>query len=87
VKELNLDQNRARGSPESSGLRTTSAMAAEVSKRLWEIGDIVNVLEAWKPPLRRQKIMCNSVHFWGREYNSLLNWQLSFAALVAFPAK
>ena len=24
------------------------AMAAGVTKRLWEIGDIVNVLEAWE---------------------------------------
>jgi 3-methyladenine DNA glycosylase/8-oxoguanine DNA glycosylase len=29
-------------------LRTTPAMAANVTKRLWEIGDIVNVLEAWE---------------------------------------
>jgi hypothetical protein len=29
-------------------LRTTPAMAAGVTKRLWEIGDIVDVLEAWK---------------------------------------
>jgi len=29
-------------------LRTTPAMAAGVSKRLWEIGDIVDVLEAWE---------------------------------------
>jgi IS1 family transposase len=29
-------------------LRTTLAMAAGVSKRLWEISDIVNVLEAWE---------------------------------------
>jgi IS1 family transposase len=29
-------------------LRTTPAMAAGVSKRLWEISDIVNVLEAWE---------------------------------------
>jgi hypothetical protein len=29
-------------------LRITPAMAANVTKRLWEIGDIVNVLEAWK---------------------------------------
>jgi IS1 family transposase len=29
-------------------LRTTPAMAAGVTKRLWEIGDIVNVLEAWE---------------------------------------
>ena len=28
-------------------LRTTPAMAAKVTERLWEIGDIVNVLEAW----------------------------------------
>jgi hypothetical protein len=29
-------------------LRTTPAMAAKVTKRLWEIGDIVDVREAWE---------------------------------------
>jgi IS1 family transposase len=29
-------------------LRTTPAMAANVTKRLWEIGDIVDVLESWE---------------------------------------
>jgi hypothetical protein len=29
-------------------LRTTPAMAAGVTARLWEIGDIVGVLEAWE---------------------------------------
>jgi hypothetical protein len=29
-------------------LRTTPAMAAKVTKRLWEIGDIVDMLEAWE---------------------------------------
>ncbi len=29
-------------------LRTTPAMAAGVTKRLWEIGDIVTVLENWE---------------------------------------
>jgi len=29
-------------------LRTTPAMAAKVTSRLWEIGDIVDVLEAWE---------------------------------------
>src|SRR2546421_9619890 len=29
-------------------LRTTPAMATKVIKRLWEIGDIVEVLEAWE---------------------------------------
>jgi len=29
-------------------LRTTPAMAAGVTSRLWEIGDIVVVLEAWE---------------------------------------
>jgi len=29
-------------------LRTTPAMAAKVTKRLWEIGDIVDVLESWE---------------------------------------
>jgi hypothetical protein len=29
-------------------LRTTPAMTAGVMKRLWEIGDIVDVLEAWE---------------------------------------
>jgi len=28
-------------------LRTTPAMAANVTKRLWEIGDIVEVLDDW----------------------------------------
>jgi hypothetical protein len=29
-------------------LRTTPAMAAGVTKRLWEVGDMVEVLEAWE---------------------------------------
>jgi hypothetical protein len=29
-------------------LKMTPAMAAGVTKRLWEIRDIVNVLEAWE---------------------------------------
>ncbi len=29
-------------------LRTTPAMAANVTKRLWEIGDIVDLLETWE---------------------------------------
>jgi hypothetical protein len=29
-------------------LRTTPAMAGGVTSRLWEIGDIVDVLEAWE---------------------------------------
>lgn len=29
-------------------LRTTPAMAAKETKRLWEIGDIVDLLEAWE---------------------------------------
>jgi hypothetical protein len=29
-------------------LRTTPAMAADVMSRLWEIGDIMDVLEAWE---------------------------------------
>jgi IS1 family transposase len=29
-------------------VRTTPAMAAGVTKRLWEIGDVVDVLEAWE---------------------------------------
>jgi IS1 family transposase len=33
-------------------LRTTPAMAASVTKRLWEVGDIVVVLEAWKAAAR-----------------------------------
>ncbi|MGH6811623.1 MAG: IS1 family transposase [Methylocella sp.] len=31
-----------------SALRTTPAMAAGVTKRLWEVSDIVEVLEAWE---------------------------------------
>jgi len=29
-------------------LRTTPAMAASVTKRLWEMTDIVDVLESWE---------------------------------------
>jgi IS1 family transposase len=29
-------------------LRTTPAMAANVTKRLWEVGDIIDVLETWE---------------------------------------
>jgi hypothetical protein len=29
-------------------LRTTPAMAAKVTERLWEMGDIANVLETWE---------------------------------------
>ena len=29
-------------------LRTTPAMAAGVTKRLWEMGDIIDVMEAWE---------------------------------------
>ena len=29
-------------------LRTTPAMAAGVTKRLWEMSDVVDVLEAWE---------------------------------------
>jgi hypothetical protein len=29
-------------------LRTTPAMAAKVTERLWVIGDVVDVLEAWE---------------------------------------
>jgi hypothetical protein len=29
-------------------LRTTPAMAAGVTSRLWEIGDIIDVLETWE---------------------------------------
>jgi hypothetical protein len=29
-------------------LRTTPAMAAGVTKRLWEIGDMVDLLQAWE---------------------------------------
>jgi len=32
-------------------LQTTPAMATGVTSRLWEIGDIVNVLEAWEATL------------------------------------
>jgi IS1 family transposase len=34
-------------------LRTTPAMAAGVTKRLWEVGDIVSTLEAWEARDRR----------------------------------
>jgi hypothetical protein len=34
-------------------LRTTPAMAANVTDRLWEIGDVVTVLEAWEASEQR----------------------------------
>jgi hypothetical protein len=37
-------------------LRTTPAMAAKVTERLWEIGDIVRVLEAWEAAKVRRSI-------------------------------
>jgi len=37
-------------------LRTTPAMAAKVTERLWEIGDIVGVLEAWEAAQVRRSI-------------------------------
>jgi IS1 family transposase len=37
-------------------LRTTPAMAAGVTKRLWEIGDIVDVLETWESPIGTRMI-------------------------------
>jgi hypothetical protein len=33
-------------------LRVTPAMAAGVTKRLWEMSDIVDVLEAWEAKVR-----------------------------------
>jgi hypothetical protein len=35
-------------------LRVTPAMAANVTKRLWEMGDIVDVLEAWEAAVHPQ---------------------------------
>jgi hypothetical protein len=37
-------------------MRALSAMAANVTKRLWEIGDIVGVLEAWEVAQVRRSI-------------------------------
>jgi hypothetical protein len=34
--------------PKRKTLKVTLAMAAVVTSRLWEIGDIVDVLEAWE---------------------------------------
>jgi hypothetical protein len=36
----------------SGAHRMTPAMAAGVESRLWEIGDIVKVVEAWEAALR-----------------------------------
>lgn len=33
--------------------RDSQAMATNVTKRLWEIGDIVDVLEAWEAPAEK----------------------------------
>jgi len=45
-------------------LRTTPAMAAKVTERLWEIGDIVDVLETWEAAHQR--------HEWPPEVGSLV---------------
>jgi IS1 family transposase len=37
-------------------LRTTPAMAAKVTDRLWEIGDVVDVLEAWEASEQRKGV-------------------------------
>jgi hypothetical protein len=37
-------------------MRALSAVAANVTKRLWEIGDIVGVLEAWEVAQVRRSI-------------------------------
>jgi hypothetical protein len=34
--------------PEGETLKMSPAMAARVTKRLWEIGDIVDMLEGWE---------------------------------------
>jgi hypothetical protein len=42
---------RIKGNPRArihKTLRVTPAMAANVTKRLWEMSDIVDVLEAWE---------------------------------------
>jgi hypothetical protein len=40
----------------SKTLRTTPTMAADVTDWLWEIGDIVAVIEAWKASQDRQLV-------------------------------
>ena len=37
----------------ANGIKTTPAMAAGVSDHVWEIGEIVDVLETWE---RRQSV-------------------------------
>jgi len=36
-------------------LRTTPAMAAKITERLWEISDVVAVLEAWETTSNRMR--------------------------------
>ena len=58
-------------------LRTTPAMAAKVSERLWVIGDIVGVLETWEAAMewfsRKTSIAGTQIS----------NWILVLVALVA----
>ena len=35
-------------------LRTAPAMAANITKRLWEIGDIIDVLETWEANIAKK---------------------------------
>jgi hypothetical protein len=54
-------------------LRTTPAMAAKVTKRLWEIGDVVDVLEAWERAMAREfyvrRVVSGGPESWGPHSN------------------
>ena len=68
-------------------LRTTPAMAAKVTERLWEIGDIVGVLEAWEAAQVRRSLSGRKAMEWFSRKTSIAgtqisNWILVLAALV-----
>jgi hypothetical protein len=48
LAKLDFNRRRTAKDGDRKTLRTTPAMAANVTKRLWEIGDIVDVLEGWE---------------------------------------
>ena len=63
-------------------------MAAKVTERLWEIGDIVGVLEAWEAAPSEAVYLGGRAMEWLMRKrliagNPISNWVLVLAALVA----
>lgn len=50
-------------------LHVTPAIAAGLTKRLWEIGDVVDVLETWEQSCADFEKACQ--HFWDLFYTTV----------------